>query len=308
MALSEIWRCLPGDLAENILSQLVDTYFHRDPAITLYAGAAHKFEYALMGDDESEAGTSADPELESGHSDAVAAFAVQLHIHHPLVRVKQESKPGKLTQKYTREARASYDRRHTGISRCGLGKAISVLAKGKIRFRWKDAVNELLREEMYMREVGDEMPLTLTIQVEIWRCHIQFARCVAVLLHRAAKSKASPRLIDVRFSAYSANLHKQQPDPESVEVVKNQVCCALCSRNQYPDIFEIVLTGILELFRDEYALSCELQMTDLEEGWGGLWEDIRRFWNATKQALVNRADVMQGLSLGHGNIKWALPP
>jgi hypothetical protein len=77
MALSQIWRDLPGDLAEQTLTQLVAAHFHTDPAytwvclrqlsahqkrviehrfgqfwlpklsITLYTGARHKFEYAI---------------------------------------------------------------------------------------------------------------------------------------------------------------------------------------------------------------------------------------------------------------------
>ncbi|KAK4097633.1 hypothetical protein N658DRAFT_526912 [Parathielavia hyrcaniae] len=316
MALSEVWRGLPSDLTEIILSKLVDVHFYSDPAytwthlrhtsahqkhviehrfrifwlpklgITLYAGVAHKFEYSVVDDDgdsdnESEVETS-DPDSEFVGSRAMATFAVQVHIHHPIGRVRQESKPGKLTQKYLRESWDAYDSAtHRNIT-VRLGErylnggcrggyilndtdlaGLQVLACGTIRFRWKDALSELLREEMYMRKVADEMFVDacnewrtnnsqdealatqlppLTIQVKIWRCNIQFARRVAVLLHRAAKSQTSDRPIDLNFSAYSENLHKQQPDLESVQKIKNTSCCANCSRTQYPDIFEVVLT------------------------------------------------------------------
>jgi hypothetical protein len=203
MELSAIWRRLPGDLTEKILSQLVDIHFRRDPAytwtklrhtsahqkrvieyrfgrfwlpklsITLYAGASHKFEYAF----------DLDSALPNTDADDTTTFAVQLHIHHPIAVVRQESRPGKLTHKYLRDAWASYNpATHRNLTvRLGEGylgggcrgayilndtdlPGLQVLEGGKIRFRWKEAMNELLREEMYMRRVGNRMvrPLVLT--------------------------------------------------------------------------------------------------------------------------------------------------
>jgi hypothetical protein len=197
MELSAIWGELPGDLSEKILSQVVDMHFHRDPAytwtklrhtsahqkrviehrfgqfwlpkltITLYAGALHKFEYAL-----DEEGGSSSPDA----AGETATFAVQLHIYRPIAFAIQESVPGKQTHKYLRDAWASYDpatRRNLTV-RLGEGylgggcrggyivndtdlPGLQILEDAKIRFRWKEAINELLREEMYLRTVGKKM-------------------------------------------------------------------------------------------------------------------------------------------------------
>ncbi|KAK4150462.1 hypothetical protein C8A00DRAFT_36927 [Chaetomidium leptoderma] len=295
MALSTIWRELPGDLAEQILSQLVATHFHRDPAytwaclrhlsahqkhvieyrfaqfwlpklsITLYSGVRHKFEYAL------------DKTPNPDDSDR-ATFSIERQIHHPLLGLSQDSVPGALTEKCLRDAWDQYDPATFRNITVRLGEGylsggcrggylvndtdipgLQFLPGRKIRFCWKEAMNGLLREELYMRKVGDEMfaeacnrwcaqnlqapPATagngppvppLHIQVRFWRCDIQSARRVAVFKHRVAKSKESARAVQLRFAVHSVNLHKQELYLDSV--IRNNW---LALRTQAPDIFEV---------------------------------------------------------------------
>jgi hypothetical protein len=170
---------------------------------------------------------------------------------------------------------------------------------------------------------------------------------VAALKHRAAKQ--SPRPIELRFSAFSKRLHKQEPDPDSAEIVRAQVCCSLCSRTRHPDIFEVVLAEesvvprlevfqrwlerqqhgegndngkeklevpeslllvtVLDLYRDEYAWTCQYYQTldgeEEEEGKG--WVPMQRFWEA-KEEVSARSDGLQALLLGDQKIRWELPP
>jgi hypothetical protein len=312
MALSQIWGGLPGDLAEQILSQLVAVHFHADPAytwvclrqlsahqkrvieyrfgqfwlpklsITLYTGARHKFEYAM------DLGTW------TPLSDT-ATFAIQRQVHNPLLGISQDSMPGQVMRQHLKEAWARCDSEPARNITVRLGEGYlnggcrggyilndtdvpgrQILERGGIRFPWKDAMNELLREEMYMRKVGDEMvclavvvktgsavltisqfadacsewcaksphklPFTpIFIQTKLWRCHVQSARRVAALKHRAAKSQTSALPIKLKFAATSVRLHKQKPDHESLAAVKSWSCCGRCSRTQEPDIFEVVM-------------------------------------------------------------------
>ena len=127
MSLSPIWRALPGDITEHILSLLVAAHFHTDPAytwtslrhlsahqkraiehrfarvwlprlgITLYAGVRHRVEYAL---DQTPTPTLT-PTLDGGilpvdSGGDTAVFAVQRQVHNPLLGVSQDSRPGKL--------------------------------------------------------------------------------------------------------------------------------------------------------------------------------------------------------------------
>ena len=196
MLSSSLWSMLPNELIELIFSQLVDAHIHTDPAytwvclrqlsahqkhtielrfrsfwlskisITLYAGTRHKFEYVI--DDVTGA---ANPD-EGGR----VIFSVGRQIHSPLFGVNQDSRPGRVTNRYLREAWDLYDPAANRNITVRLGEGylargckggyllndthlprLQVSRAGKIRFLWKEAVNELLREEMYMRQAGDDL-------------------------------------------------------------------------------------------------------------------------------------------------------
>jgi hypothetical protein len=251
-----------------------------------------------------------------------------------------------------------------------------ILERG-IRFPWKDAMNELLREEMYMRKVGDEMVcppvidetgsavltmsqfaeacrewcatrpdkpqlVPLYIEAKLWRCHVQSARRVAALKHRAAKSQTSTLPIKLKFSATSMRLHKQEPDPESLAAVKSWNCCGRCSRTQEPDIFEVAvveesvvprlgifqdwlaqverersgyyyqmnqgnrdisLNTILNLYRDEFAWTCQL---DDNEEWSE--EEQKEEFDVARRRSNRFTSGTPSLFQGDDRVRWQLAP
>ncbi len=191
-----LWGNLPIELVEHTFSQLVEAHIYTDPAytwvclrqlsahqkhtielhfqsfwlpkisITLYAGTRHKFEYAI--DDNAGA---ANPDG-SGR----VAFSVHRQVHSPIFGLSQDSRPGRLTNRYLREAWNRYDPAANRNITVRLGEGylaqgcrggyllndtdlpgLQISPAGKIRFLWKDALNELLREEIYMRKAGDDL-------------------------------------------------------------------------------------------------------------------------------------------------------
>jgi hypothetical protein len=213
LSMSPIWRALPGDITEHILSLLVSTHFHTDPAytwttlrhlsahqkrviehrfarfwlprlsITLYAGVRHKIEYALDQTSTPTPPPSHNDAADDGDDKDKVVFAVQRQVHNPLLGVSQDSRPGKLAARYLRRAWEQYDPAvHRNITvRLGEGflsggcrggyilndtdlPGLEVLAGNgnKIRFCWKGAVDELFREEMFMRRVGEQMVCLLS--------------------------------------------------------------------------------------------------------------------------------------------------
>ena len=196
MLSSSLWEKLPNELVEHIFSQLVDAHIDTDPAytwvclrqlsahqkhtielrfrsfwlpkisITLYAGTRHKFEYAI--DDNAGAANPDDGDR--------AIFSIHRQVHSPLFGLSQDSMPGRMTTRSLREAWSQYDPAVNRNITVRLGEGylaqgckggyllndtdlpgLEVSPAGKIRFLWKDAVNELLREEIYMRKAGDDL-------------------------------------------------------------------------------------------------------------------------------------------------------
>ena len=197
MALSDVWKSLPHDLTEEVFSQLVELCWDTDPAyvwvslrqlsghqkrvieprfaafwvpkttVTLYSGARHRFEYGIDG----EAGT-----VGANDGSGMVTFAVLHQSHTPLLGLSQNSIPGTMAQRRLRE---TWQRYHTSDARnltVRLGEGflsrgcrggyllndtrlpgLTTMPGGKITFQWKGAINELLREEMYMRKVGEQM-------------------------------------------------------------------------------------------------------------------------------------------------------
>ncbi|KAH6624031.1 hypothetical protein B0J18DRAFT_465285 [Chaetomium sp. MPI-SDFR-AT-0129] len=188
---------------------------------------------------------------------------------------------------------------------------LEVLENGDIVFDWKGAMDELLREEMYMRRVGDEMfsiecekwldspegkSRTITtatgsqehpplkVQLNIWRGKVQIARRLAALKHRVAKSLSTPTPLEPKFSAISQWLHDQDADPESLAAFKGLKCCLRCSRWQSPDIFEVVVAEesvvpLLPVFQTwleqtEYTKNWQAALADEADGTVGLGKII----------------------------------
>ncbi len=199
-SLSPIWRALPNDLTEVILSHLVTSNFSTDPAytwtslrhlsahqkraielrfarvwlptmsITIYGGTSHQVEYRL-----DDAGDDSGPNPEE---EGYATFVVDTYDHQPIGGFTMTAKRlGTLTGKYIQDVVwPQYDEfMHRSVTvRLGEGvlnggakggyllndtslPGLEVVTGERIRLLWKGAVDELLREEMYMRRVGEAM-------------------------------------------------------------------------------------------------------------------------------------------------------
>lgn len=204
--LSSIWRALPSDITEQILTRLVDAHFHTDPAytwsalrhlsahqkrvlerrfatfwlpklsITLYGRVTHQVEYRFLA-------TSPDDAADAEHEDdAKATFAVPEDALRAI-----ERRGGGWVDGGLRGMWADYDLTANRNVTVRLGEGLlnggcwggymvnntalpglEVLEGGKIRFEWKRAVDELLREEMWMRRVGGEMVSAVLRFVFVW--------------------------------------------------------------------------------------------------------------------------------------------
>ena len=196
MILSTIWASLPNDVTEYIFELLVDAHFYTDPAytwvvlrqlsqhqkraieirfasfwiskltITLYSGARHKYEYAI--DEQAR--------LPNPDGSDQIIFSLQRQTHTPLLGISQDSMPGRIGLKSLEGAWNKYDPVHARNITVRLGEGwlsagcrggylvndtdipgLRVLPSGRIHFLWKKAMNELLREEMYMRNAGERL-------------------------------------------------------------------------------------------------------------------------------------------------------
>ncbi|KAL2020775.1 hypothetical protein VTK56DRAFT_7973 [Thermocarpiscus australiensis] len=183
MALSDIWLELPRELVGQILDHHVDDYFGNDPAytwvqlrhvsahqkhaierrfeefwlpklnVTVYEGSSSWMDYILEDTPDSPNPTAdgrviffLDPECSGDPKTAWAAYKPTTH-RNVTVRLGEAYLSG--------GCRGGYIVNDTDLP------GLEVLDDGRrIRFCWKDAVNELLREELYMRRVGDEMGCT----------------------------------------------------------------------------------------------------------------------------------------------------
>lgn len=182
MALSEIWHGLPRELVEQILTHHVDSHWE-DPAytwvrlrhlssdqkhrierhfesswlpklnITLYYHTRDQFEYSLVQDKANR--VSADgkatfvfvigPNATDDTDPKVAwdDYSVALN-RNITVRLGESWLSG--------GCKGGYILNDTDLP------GLEVLDDGRrIRFCWKGAMDELLREEMYMRRVGEEL-------------------------------------------------------------------------------------------------------------------------------------------------------
>ena len=273
MLSSSLWSKLPNELIELIFSQLVDAHIYTDPAytwvclrqlsahqkhtielrfrsfwlskisITLYAGTRHKFEYVI--DDVTGA---ANPD-EGGR----VIFSVGRQIHSPIFGLNQDSRPGRMTNRYLREAWDLYDPAANRNITVRLGEGylargckggyllndthlprLQVSRAGKIRFLWKEAVNELLREEMYMRQAGDDLVCAPAFSLD--------ANVADPLppVHRRLQRMAGPK---PRRAASSCGWGRPPPAPcldpgEAVEVARASRpprCCSETPRGQVAD-------------------------------------------------------------------------
>lgn len=203
--LSANWGALPNDVTEYIFELLVDAHFYTDPAytwvslrqlsshqkraiehrfasfwlpkvsITLYSGARHKFEYDI--DDKTW------PQNFDGSDHVV--FSLLHQIHNPLLGIDQYSMPGRFGRKHLQDTWAQYDPVHLRNFTVRLGEGflsagcrggylvndtdlpgLQVLPNLQIRFSWKGAMNELLREEMYMRKTGERLVCVALLEFE----------------------------------------------------------------------------------------------------------------------------------------------
>jgi hypothetical protein len=146
------------------------TYWLPRLSISLYASISHRFEYGL--DETAQPANSFD----GGSGDGVVVFAMQQQVHSPLAGISQDLGLGRFTRKYLRNAWGMYHpATHRNITvRLGEGvlsggcrggyilndthlPGLELLEGGGIRFDWKGAIDELLREEMYMRKAGQKM-------------------------------------------------------------------------------------------------------------------------------------------------------
>ncbi|KAK3295176.1 uncharacterized protein B0H64DRAFT_459056 [Chaetomium fimeti] len=291
MNLSRIWLSLPHDMTEEIFSHTVDTHFFADPAytwtqlrrlsahqkrvierrfreywlpkltITVYAGSSRRYDYAF-------AETPTTPE--SADRDSVM-FVLQTQIQTPLIGLNQDLNVAK---KHLKKAWHMYDPATYRNITVRLGEGVlsggcrggytlndthlpglKLLKSGNIRFNWKEAISELLREEMHMRTAGKEMfgdacskwlaghsevlqfP-PLEVQLGPWRCHVQPARRVAAFKDRVEKSRGTGRPIQLKFRGRSKWLHKQEPDDDD-EIFDHRLGFFALCRRQPPDIFEV---------------------------------------------------------------------
>lgn len=216
--LSAIWRFLPDDIAEHILSVLVKQHLYTDPAytwtklrhlsahqkrviervfeeiwvprlgVTVYTGSKDRFEYRFKrvlplggsGRGENPLGEDRD----RGVKGSKVLLTVDKLIHWPILGVSQTLELGRQTREFLVKAwhHAGSMQGTMVVVRLGEGTmkggcrgaylvndtalpGLEVLGNGDIAFDWKGATDELLREEMYMRRVGDEMVILVSKNV-----------------------------------------------------------------------------------------------------------------------------------------------
>ncbi|KAK1764219.1 hypothetical protein QBC33DRAFT_201795 [Phialemonium atrogriseum] len=121
-----------------------------------------------------------------------------------------------------------------------------------VRIRWKEAINELMREEMFLRRItpslldnflqhyllsddqSNSQPASLKLQLRVLAMEVQAARRVEGLLHRLRKEDPSGNT-KPHFGRKSARLHKQ-PVPHDYDDSQGD---QRYSRRPHPDIFEV---------------------------------------------------------------------
>ncbi|KAK4135197.1 hypothetical protein BT67DRAFT_455274 [Trichocladium antarcticum] len=287
MALSDIWQSTPPELVGQILSHHVDAHLDMDPAyvwvrlrqlsslqkhrierrfatfwlpklsITLYVDAHQQFEYSLH-ETAPDGQATFKPPPDTDVSDLETAWAAYSPPNNSniTVRLGEGYLNGGCNGGYLVNDTNLPLLVHQHETSSGVGESI--------RFCWKAAMNELLREEVYMRKVlilqfadacntwlasaappPDGGPNTrmppLKEQVRLWKHCVQMPRRVATRRHRVERMNARrPVPVKLEFRACSMGLHEQEPDAAELAKLKNTTCCSICSRSQAPDIFEVV--------------------------------------------------------------------
>lgn len=181
MALSDIWQSTPPELVGQILSHHVDAHFDTDPAytwvrlrqlsspqkhgierrfatfwlpklsITLYNGAHWQFEYTLH-ETTPDGQATFRPPPDTDVNDLENAWAAYDPPNNSNITVR-------LGEGYLNGGcNGGYLVNDTNLPLLEHQRETSnVPGGGVIRFCWKAAMDGLLREEMYMRKVGDEL-------------------------------------------------------------------------------------------------------------------------------------------------------
>lgn len=185
MRLSEIWQALPSELVERILAHHVDE-FADDPAytwavlrhlsanqkhrierhfesfwlpklsITVYQGSRNQFEYEF---DSGPQTADADHKAVLSRIEGTSTSATQEDVLAAWAQYNPASSRNvtvRLGEGYLSDGcKGGYIVNDTGLP------GLDVLDGGEsICFRWKEAMNELLREELYIRRVGERLVCT----------------------------------------------------------------------------------------------------------------------------------------------------
>ncbi|KAL2134413.1 hypothetical protein VTI74DRAFT_252 [Chaetomium olivicolor] len=299
---AEVWSPAPYDVTEMILDHHVESYFMRDPAytwthlrhttkhqmraierrfrqfwlpkmsITLYTGREGHADYAFQ---------NLDPSSEDMAIFSMSAHATMLpraqeqeqqkHLHNAIAHAWGHYDPATNRNITVRlgEGQLNADFQGGYILNDTDLPGLQVLEPTKISFKWKVSINELLREEMYMRKVGDKMfddlckewvashprPYAeeehehdefkvepgmppLSIQVKLWKEIVQPGRRVAAIKHRVAKFQTTDRPLQWQFNAWSKHLYRQEPSAEIVKQMEGPH--NYCPNLRTPDIFQVV--------------------------------------------------------------------
>lgn len=187
MKLSNIWQALPGDVVELILEHHVDDYAG-DPAytwavlrhvsaaqkrlierrfevfwlpllnITLYHGTGNHFDYEF--DRDAQATGSGSDGIGSGEATFSRVASTSPITPGEVMEAWAAYNPASCRSVTVRlgegylsgGCKGGYILNDTGLP------GLEVLDGGEsIRFRWKEAMDELLREELYIRRVGERL-------------------------------------------------------------------------------------------------------------------------------------------------------
>ncbi|KAK6951057.1 hypothetical protein Daesc_007586 [Daldinia eschscholtzii] len=315
---ADLWQRLPLELIERILDLLVDDY-DQDPAyqwtilrhtarrqmrrierhflqywvpkltITLYSGPRCQIDYKVSDHAcENRLGTSRVRFQTSG-----AGISSSLN--------KRDIQT--LWGQYSFENRVAHLRLGEGILKQGMTGGYIVndtdIVDLKVEndgldiiFDWRRTLNALLREELMMRRLQEEMqtmdkkaelaaknrwPPFPRIQrlalVKHFVLDIQMAKRVAVQLHRLNRHNALNEVKLGSFTHESQHLHKQPLPPLPPSTKPRRACCVMCSRQTGPSIFEVVaceesvvlsLDGwekldkdeLLDLYAEAYGWNC----------------------------------------------------
>ncbi|KAH6635809.1 major facilitator superfamily domain-containing protein [Chaetomium tenue] len=228
---------------KRVVERRFQAYWLPKLSISLYASASHRFDYG-MGEDTQQATTA----TTSVADDGSVVFAMQRQVHNPLAGISQDLGLGRFTRKYLRKAWGMYDPAACRNITVRLGEGVlsggcrggyilndthlpgvELLEGGGIRFDWKGAIDELLREEMYMRKAGEKM---FNDACDEW-----LASNPQDLPGTDKERHGSPPL-NIQFRVTSKWLHDQEPDGAPINTVRRWLFVA-CPREQPPDIFEV---------------------------------------------------------------------